>query len=933
MPISHPRRMTVLFFAALLLLSGCGQDLTAAEHVSKAKNYMDKGELRPAMLELSNAVEKDPSSVEGRWLLAKVAADMGEGARAEKEIKKAMELGLNRASGQLTLVKSLLLQGDLDRVLQESSVLPPDISKADQSAILGLRGQAYVAKGQFALAQEALEQALQIKPDSLQALIGMTALNGFQRNYEVARQWVDKALKADASSADAWSALGDLEQAQGRLAEAEKAYDSAIKYRATPFLERAKRAQVRIQLKKYTEATADLKALQDAGLKDHPYVNYIAGLNYFAQKNYRDAAAAFQASYTVAPDFLPNRIYLATSQLQLGNTEQALGHAQQIAAAAPHSQTAQGLLSSVLLGRGEYAGAKEVLQNLLAKSPSDPQALAMMATVALREGDTAKGLEYAKKLAALEPDSKPAQDMLMVAKLMAGEAIDQTISQAGKQAAVTGDAYTLDFTLALAAFRDGKLKQALESAKALQARYPDKVDPPKLAAAVYLAAAQWDQGRAELEKVLKLQPGEPSASRSLAKVEAIKGNHQRAKDLMQPLVKQQPGDAEAARILAAAETRLGNPAGALNVLEQASKSNPDDLSLSAELAQAQLRLGRAAKVVEMTRGLSDTQYRQQPALLELRGKAQLLSGDAAGAVGSFEKLTRLVPNAAPAHFHYANALTSRGDTARARKALEQAIKLDPRYLPARVGEIRMRVQLKELDQAKKALAKLRQDFGDHVEVLGIEGWFALGTGDYATAEQKLSAAFKKRPDTELLLLNTRALWAQKKQEAALKAMRDWLKDQPNNVPVHLQLADALLAMGKEAEAMDAYGQVVKIVPNHVPALNNLAWLNRDRDAKKAMEYAQQAYQLAPKDPVVLDTMGMLTLKNGDVSRAVGLLRDAAARSPADAQIQVHLATALIQQNRRSEAQKMLEAVVSKAANTPPAQEARKLLESLRTPAR
>lgn len=929
MPIYRPSRMTALFFAALLVLSGCGQNLTAAEHVSKAKGYMDKGELRPAMLELSNAVQKDPSSVEGRWLLAKVSADMGEGPRAEKEIKKAMELGLSHASGQLTLVKSLLLQGELDRVLQESSVQIPDMSKADQAAILGLRGQAYIAKGQFALAQEALEQALQIKSDSLPALIGMTALSGFQRQYGVARQWVGKALKADESSSDAWSALGDLEQAQGRLAEAEKAYDSAIKYRAIPFLERAKRAQVRIQLKKYPEAAADLKALQDAGLNDHPYINYVAGLNYFAQDKFVDAAKAFQASYTVDPDFLPNRIYFAITQLRLGNTEQALSLAQKILADAPRSKTAQGLLGSVLLSRTEYDGAKDVLQKLLTKSPNDTQALAMMATVSLREGDTVKGLEYAKKLAILEPNSEQTQNILLVTKLMAGEALDETISQAGKQAAATGDVYTREFLTALAAFRDGKLKQALDSARALQGRYPNKVDPPKLAAAVYLAAAQWNQGRAELEKVLRLQPGEPSASRNLAKLEAIQGNHQRAKNLILPLVKQQPGDAEAVRILATAETKLGNPAGALAVLEQASKSNPDDLALVTELAQVQLKLGRVDKVLGMTRGLTDVQTRRQPALLELRGKAQLLSGDSAGAASSFEKLTRLVPKAAPAHFHYANALASRGDAVRARKALEQAIQIDPRYLPARVGEIKMRVQLKELEQARNALAKLRQDFGDHVEVLSIEGWFALGTNDYATAEQKLSAALKKKPDSELLLLTTRAQWAQKKQQPALKGMQDWLRRYPKDIPVHLQLAEAYMSIGKTAEAATVYEDVVKTVPGHVAALNNLAWLTQDKAPKQALDYAQQAYQLAPKDPTVLDTLGMLTLKNGDMGRATNLVRDAAARAPADPQIQLHLATILIQQKKTNEARKVLEAVIKKTGNAPITQEARKMLESIR----
>lgn len=942
--LKHPAKSIMRHFSSMILLpflllaglspiSGCDRNLTPVEHVTKAKEYMDKGEYRPAFIELNNAVQKDPKMVEGRWLLAKVAANLGEGARAEKEIKKATELGLSRASSQITLVKAILLQGDLDRVLAESGELTPDVTKTDQAAILGLRGQAFIAKGRLDMAQQALEQALEIKADSVQALIGMAALHGYQRHYDIARLWIEKALKADSSSVDAWSTLGDLELTQGRFAEAEKAYDNAIKRRATPYFEQAKRAQVRTQLKKFQEAAADIKTLQEAGFKDHPYVNYIAGLNYFAQKNYQDAATAFQASYQAAPAFLPNRIYLATTHLMLGNTEQALNHAQLIFAAAPRSGAAKTLLGSILIRRAEYDGAKDILQKTLTNSPNDPKALGMMATVAMLEGDTANGLEYAKKLAALEPDSKQAQDMLMVAKLMAGEALDKTISQAGKQAAATGDAYTRELMLALAAFRDGKLKEVIERAKALHARYPDKVDPPKLMAACYLAAAQWDQGKTELEKVLKLQPNEPSATRNLAKVEALQGNYQQAKILLQPLLKAQPGDTEAAQLLANSETRLGNPVAALEVLEQASKSNPNDLSLRAYLAQTALKAGRPAAVLDSTRELTDAQFRQQPALLELRGKALLLTGDSVSAARAFEKWTKIAPNSAPAHFHYANALASLGDSARARKTLEQAIKLDPRYLPARVGEIKMRVQFRELDLARKALAKLRQDFGDQVEVLGIEGWFALGTGDFPAAEQKLVAALKKNPDSELILLTSRAQWAQKKQEPALKVMRDWLKDHPNDVPVHLQLAGAYLNMGKDADALAAYGQVIKIVPNHVPALNNLAWLNRDKSPKQAMDYAQQAYQLAPQDPYVLDTLGMLTLKTGDAGRAANLLRDAATRAPADLQIQMHLGSALIQQKHLGEAQKVLETLMQKHPNTPEAKEASTLLVTFRSSGR
>ena len=127
-----------LLLAGLSPISGCSRNLTPVEHVAKAKEYMDKGEYRPALIELNNALQKDPNLVEGRWLLGKVAVNLGDGARAEKEIKKATELGLKRASTQVTLVRAILLQGDLDRVMTESGTLPPDVSKTDQAAILGL---------------------------------------------------------------------------------------------------------------------------------------------------------------------------------------------------------------------------------------------------------------------------------------------------------------------------------------------------------------------------------------------------------------------------------------------------------------------------------------------------------------------------------------------------------------------------------------------------------------------------------------------------------------------------------------------------------------------------------------------------------------------------------------------------------------------------
>lgn len=917
--------LPVLVLVSTLYLVGCGQNRTPAEYVAKANAHFDKGDFQAASIELSNALQVDPKAREARWLMAKVAIKQGDGARAEKEVRKAIEFGHSRTEARPTLVKAILLQGDLDRVISETATLPADTPVATKALLLAMRGQALLLKGQFDQARPALEQALEIDPKATQALIGKAALHAFQREYDEARRWLKLALETDANSSEAWSGLGELELAQDKPADAAVAFGNAIKLSDYPTLDRAKRALARLQLGNFEEAEADIQALRKQNWNNHPYVNYVAGLVFFRQKKYPEAAAAFEASYAAEPGFLPNRMYLATTRLLLGETAQALSHAQHVYSNARRSPAAARLLGAIQVNRSDYAAAQNVLQTALRTSPKDGTTLRMLATVSLLEGDVAKGMEYSRKVAALEPQSREAQDLLMAAKLIAGESLGK---QGKNGQAAASDDYTREFLLALEAFRNNQVGETLERANKLHAQYPDKVDPLKLIAACYLAAGQWDAAKVELAKVLQLEPNEPSATRNLAKVEAQGGNSQRAQALLQELLKQQPGDEEAALLLAEIETKQGNLPVAIGVLEQAVQRNPIALEARTKLAAEYLRTGMPAKVLEVTEDLSPAQLQKHPALLELRGKAQMLAGDLASARTTFEQWTKAAPDSVEAHFYYSDGLARGGDRARARKALERAVQLDAKYLPARVGEIKMLVQFGELEKAKKALAKLRPDFGERPEVLGIEGWFALGAGDYATAEQRFSAALKQRPDAEMTVLLTRALWVQKKHDRAIEVLQAWIQGQPQDVEMLLHLAGAYMSLEKNDEAIATYANVVKISPNHIPALNNLAWLNRDKDPQQAMEYAHRAYRLAPADPTVLDTLAILTLKSGDVARAYNLAREAATLAPEDPQIQLHLGGILVQQQRLREARQVLTALVKKAPNAQPGKEAKTLLDSI-----
>lgn len=915
-------RLASIAAAIQLALAGCGPS-SPEEFLAKAQAEFDKGNLQAASVDVTNALSSKPNMVEARWLMAQIALKSGDAARAEKDIRVAIQYGLPRATAQLTLVRAILLQGAIDRALAETSIPPNDMAPGERAMLLGLRGQALILNGNAEPARPVLARALEIDPKAITALVGMAILHLEKREYDQVRPWIDRALAVDPASAEAWGALGELELSTAKPEQAEIAYSNALKYRSHPSLDRARRALARVDLKKFAEAQADIDVLRQSGFKSTPYVNYVQGIILFHQAKFQEAANAFEASYAADPSFLANRMYLATTRFRLGQTEQALEHAKNLHARLPRSSGVRELLGSIQIGRSEYASARQMLESALQNAPSDPTTLRMLATLSMLEGDKEKGVEYARKIAALDPESPDAQQMLMVAKLVAGQDFDlitATSAQAGT------DDYSRGLLAALNDFRKGRIRAALEQASRIHEQHPDRVDPLNLIAACHLSGGEWEPARAALLKALSLQPNEPSAARNLAQLELNEGNTARATELLEELLKARPEQEQAALMLAAIVTQAGDAKKSIDILEGVVKSNPDALVAAERLAAAHLNAGRIGRVLEITGSRPEAQIQSQPGLLELRGKAQMLAGNIAAARASFEQWARLAPDSAAARFLLSDTLARSGEAAQARQELQRAVQLDRLYLPARAGEIKMLVRAGDLQNARQKLDKLRTDFGEQTEVLGIEGWFALGTGDAAKAEELFSAALKKRPDGEMAILLARSQLLQTKTDAGLGVLEAWLKDHPQDLAVLMELAGSHLALARDDEAIAVYARILESYPSYVPALNNIAWLHRDKDRTKAMEYAQRAQNLAPTDPDVLDTLAMLTLKGGDRLRAYNLIREAAQRAPDRPEIQMHLATILLEREQRAEAQQVLRTVVEKFPKSAEARQARELLE-------
>ena len=130
-------RLASIAAAIQLALAGCGPS-SPEEFLAKAQTEFDKGNLQAASVEVTNALSSKPNMVEARWLMAQIALKSGDAARAEKDIRVAIQYGLPRATAQLSLVRAILLQGAMDRALAETSIPPNDMAPKDRALLLGL---------------------------------------------------------------------------------------------------------------------------------------------------------------------------------------------------------------------------------------------------------------------------------------------------------------------------------------------------------------------------------------------------------------------------------------------------------------------------------------------------------------------------------------------------------------------------------------------------------------------------------------------------------------------------------------------------------------------------------------------------------------------------------------------------------------------------
>src|SRR5271154_1268617 len=221
--------MVAVAALSIALLAGCGKSKTADDFIRSAQAHRDAGELSAAIIDLKNALQKEPKNLQARVLLGQSYVDLSDGVSGEAELLNARQGGAPALALAKPLAEAELILGKSADVLKETAQLPPDAPAALKASLLSLRGQAYMALGQMDDARDAFAAGAKEDPHSVDVLTGRVRYELALGNLAGAREQLAVAEQESPKATRVVMLKGMIDLAAAQFPEAEQDFQSVIK--------------------------------------------------------------------------------------------------------------------------------------------------------------------------------------------------------------------------------------------------------------------------------------------------------------------------------------------------------------------------------------------------------------------------------------------------------------------------------------------------------------------------------------------------------------------------------------------------------------------------------------------------------------------------------------------------------------------------------
>ncbi|HEV8257831.1 MAG TPA: XrtA/PEP-CTERM system TPR-repeat protein PrsT [Casimicrobiaceae bacterium] len=897
-------KVRVIAVLCVFLLASCGD--SPESQVKSARDYLAKGDSSAAVIQLRNALQKEPNNAEARYLLGTVLTERRDPASAVKELRMALQLGYPVDQVLPALARALIDDGDAKELVTEfgeRTLGSPDAQAAFKTAI----GNAWLSLGKPKEAEASFNAALAAKADFADALLGIAYLRAGSGDLEGAKKIVDGVLAQPGAPPEASLLQAQLALAEGKPDAARAILEKLLEAKPDNLQARYRLTSLLIAKGDLEQASAQVGAIRKVAKQDgHAY--YLEALIASRRGDLPAAREAIQQVLKGSPQHVPSLLLAGEVEFRAKQYNQAQDYLRRALKAAPGIPYAERLLAATYLRLGSPAHALEVLQRPLSRGYRDPQLMGIAGEAYLAVGDFPKAAQYFAQTTALDPKNATARMRLGQVRFAEGDT-EGAIRDLEAASALDPKVSPADLALVANLIRQKQFDQALTAVDRLEKKQPNNPLVYNLKGIVYLTKRDIASARANFERALQIQSDYLPAIGNLAQLDRLDKKPEVARKRYEAILEKEPKNEQVLLGFAGLVQSLGGESSEIeSLLKRAVNANPQSISARVALVNFYAQKGDG-KQAQLAAQEANAALPNEPRALELLGQAQLASGEATLAVGTFSKLVAARPGSVEPLMRLAQALVVAKDYDKAVEKLREALLINPELFEANREIVAIYVMSGRTEQALREIKAIQQRQPSNARGYLLEGDLWATQKKWAEAESAFMVARKYAPEDGMLAVKLHVTASSAGKGAAADAAADkWLREHPKDVVLRNYLGERALRKQDYKAAARHYQTLIAQQPDNVMYLNNLAWVSGELNDPKALSYAEKASALAPTNPAVLDTLGMLLIKKGDATQGLEKLRQAAQLAPNQSDIRLHFAKALIKAGDKTAARKELDAL-------------------------
>lgn len=899
----------------LLLLVGCGSgpdDVTSGNNIGQSQSQHAS---RTAMIELKSALQENPENLNARRQLGELYLRLGDGASAEKELMRVHRPGDDGAEIALLLSRALILKNELDKALKWTKL--PEGAKAEQQAEAAfVSGEISVALGDKKSALEAYDHAIKVHPESEWALLARVKILVVEKNLEQAAREMAHALNQYPGSIEGWLLQGDINSGLANYSAAEESYLAALGATGTEehtrFGLQARLGIIQARLAQSDSAGAS-KYIDTllAQLPNHPLPKYFDALRAFQQKQYEKTEERLSQVLRIAEGHLPSHLLMGAAQFALEKYEQANLHLTRFVNAMPGHLPARKMLAAVHMRLQSPKQAFEVLEPVVDDDENtNVELLSMVGLAALSAGDVASGERYLSR-ALKQGESAAIRGELAKIYLAKGE-YDEAIKELEM---VSGDeALKARMMIALAYLKKGSVERAKTAARKLLKEYPEEAVVDSLMGGIYLSQGERGKAKASYRESLSKDKLFVPALLQLAKLGYEDGDLVEAEEYFKQVLIVEDNNLSAFFGLAQIAEHRSNQEKALEWIDRARTANPGSVEPVLVLARYYIKskqLGKAADIVR-----DGIKANPDHALLNrLDAKIKFDQGNRLEAINVLRRSTERNPQDVSNVIALAAMQRELGQEEQARQSLLKGLKTVPDAM-----KMKLEIELVALDienasfgTAKKRIESLKDRGKDLAVVYALEGRLNMAQNKLPDAVAAFQQAYELNSSFRFFSELMQAKYRAGIRDEIDQDVAKWFSLGAPNSTSEDKIASVYMNLGDNNKAIQYLEMAIERNADHVPALNNLAWLYSLQNDSRSISFARKAYALAPRSSAVIDTLGWVLVTDGQHKEGIERLREAYQMDKENDDIVIHLVEALIKSGSGSgEAKKLLREVLMRS---------------------